>query len=257
MVLSPEPASVVEARNAVTEIAARSGAREEDVRLAVSEAVGNAVVHAFRGDTTGTIIVSARPERGRLLVTVRDDGIGMTPNPDSPGLGFGIALIGKLADDVRFSSSGEGTVISMCFNAPALPPGADEAATGKGGVKMASSGELRIEVEQDAGPRVADRRAGDRGGGSDQRRGPRARARGGRRRARARPHRGRVHGLERAAGAARQGRSSPSREFALVLHRGSPVLRLIELSEVQDRIPWFESETDAVAAVDPADGADG
>ena len=41
----------------------------------------------------------------------------MTPNPDSPGLGFGIALIGKLADDVRFTSSGEGTVISMCFNA--------------------------------------------------------------------------------------------------------------------------------------------
>ena len=55
----------------------------------------------------------------------------MTPNPDSPGLGFGIALIGKLADDVRFNSSGEGTVISMCFNAPALPPGAAEEQRGK------------------------------------------------------------------------------------------------------------------------------
>jgi len=131
MVLSPEPSSVVEARNAVTEIARRSGAREEDVRLAVSEAVGNAVIHAFRGRESGTIVVSARPERGRLLVTVSDDGIGMTPNPDGPGLGFGIALIGKLADDVRFSSSDEGTVISMSFDAAAIPPQAEEEQRGK------------------------------------------------------------------------------------------------------------------------------
>ena len=133
LVLSPEPASVVEARNAVTEVARRSGAREEDVRLAVSEAVGNAVIHAFRDDNTGTIMISARPERGRLLVTVSDDGIGMTPNPDSPGLGFGIALIGKLADDVRFNSSGEGTVISMCFNAAAASAGGRCTGTGKEG----------------------------------------------------------------------------------------------------------------------------
>jgi anti-sigma regulatory factor (Ser/Thr protein kinase) len=133
LVLSPEPASVVEARNAVTEVARRSGAREEDVRLAVSEAVGNAVVHAFRDENTGTITISARPELGRLLVTVSDDGIGMTPNPDSPGLGFGIALIGKLADDVRFTSSDEGTVISMCFNAAAVPSAADAQEQGKEG----------------------------------------------------------------------------------------------------------------------------
>ena len=126
LVLSPDPSSVVEARTAVAELARRSGAPEEDVRLAVSEAVGNAVVHAFRHCDTGTIIVSARPERGRLLVTVSDDGIGMTPNPDSPGLGFGIALIGKLADDVHFNSSGDGTVISMSFNAAAIAPQADE-----------------------------------------------------------------------------------------------------------------------------------
>jgi anti-sigma regulatory factor (Ser/Thr protein kinase) len=133
LVLPPEPESVVEARAAVADVARRLGAREEDVRLAVSEAVGNAVIHAFRDGGPGTITVHARFDAGRLLVTVSDDGIGMTPNPDSPGLGFGIALIGKLADDVRFSSSGEGTVISMCFNAAALSPTADAEEQGKEG----------------------------------------------------------------------------------------------------------------------------
>ena len=131
LVLPPEPESVVEARAAVADVARRLGAREEDVRLAVSEAVGNAVIHAFRDGGPGTITVHARFDADRLLVTVSDDGIGMTPNPDSPGLGFGIALIGKLADDVRFSSSDEGTVISMSFDAAAIPPQAEEEQRGK------------------------------------------------------------------------------------------------------------------------------
>ena len=131
LMLSAHRESVVEARNAVADFAGRRGLPEDDVRLAVSEAVGNAVVHAFRGRDEGTIIVRARAERDRLLITVSDDGIGLTPNPDSLGLGFGIALIGKLADDVRFNSSEDGTVISMSFNAAATVPQAEEQKQGK------------------------------------------------------------------------------------------------------------------------------
>ena len=50
------------------ELARRCGAPEDDVRIAVGDGVGNAVVHAFRGRDPGTITVRAWPERDRLLV---------------------------------------------------------------------------------------------------------------------------------------------------------------------------------------------
>jgi anti-sigma regulatory factor (Ser/Thr protein kinase) len=113
--LSSDAANVAVARHALAELARRVGAHVDDVKIAVSEAVGNAVVHAYRGGDAGTIRVTGRHRRGRLLVTVADDGIGMTPNPGNRGLRVGIPLITKLCDDVRFTSSDEGTVVSMSF----------------------------------------------------------------------------------------------------------------------------------------------
>jgi anti-sigma regulatory factor (Ser/Thr protein kinase) len=123
--LPSDSKSVGKARRAVAGLARRLGAVEADVAIAVSEAVGNAVVHAFREGRSGTIRVFARTDRGRFLVTVADDGIGMTPNPENAGLGFGIPLISKVCDDVRFSSSREGTKITMCFDVGTEPEGAD------------------------------------------------------------------------------------------------------------------------------------
>jgi anti-sigma regulatory factor (Ser/Thr protein kinase) len=121
--LPSDSKSVGRARRAVAELARRLGAEESDVTIAVSEAVGNAVVHAFREGRSGTIRVFARQDRGRFLVTVADDGIGMTPNPENAGLGFGIPLISKVCDDVRFSSSRGGTRVTMSFDIPAAAEG--------------------------------------------------------------------------------------------------------------------------------------
>jgi anti-sigma regulatory factor (Ser/Thr protein kinase) len=123
LTLPSDSKSVGRARHAIAAFARRFGAAESDVRIAVSEAVGNAVVHGFRQGRSGTITVHARQDRGRFLVTVADDGLGMTPNPENHGLGFGIPLITKVCDDVRFSSSAEGTVITMCFNPSSAPGG--------------------------------------------------------------------------------------------------------------------------------------
>jgi len=117
--LPSEPPSVGEARQAVTDLARQVGAPESDVGLAVSEAVGNAVVHAFRGRPPGTVRVTARGIDGVLTVTVSDDGVGMSPNIQSPGLGFGISLITKVALDVHFESSEGGTRVTMDFPAEA------------------------------------------------------------------------------------------------------------------------------------------
>jgi anti-sigma regulatory factor (Ser/Thr protein kinase) len=113
--LECQASSVATARHAVADLARRVGVAVDDVQIAVSEAVANAVVHAYRGIRPGRISVRARLERGRLLVTVADQGIGMTPNPGNPGLRVGIPLITKLCDDVRFTSSDKGTVVAMSF----------------------------------------------------------------------------------------------------------------------------------------------
>jgi anti-sigma regulatory factor (Ser/Thr protein kinase) len=116
--LSCEPSSVRIARNAVARLARDLRVSVDDVKIAVSEAVANAVIHAYRDGDPGEIRAGARHERGRLLVTVADDGIGMTPNPGNPGLRLGIPLITKLCADVRFTSSDDGTVVSMSFVTP-------------------------------------------------------------------------------------------------------------------------------------------
>ena len=113
--LASQPASIKIARDAVGELADQAGAVTKDVKLAVSEAVTNAVVHAFRGREPGTISVEARVSRGLLLVVVADDGLGMVPNPDSAGLGLGLSLITQLSRDVRFDSDSGGVTVSMSF----------------------------------------------------------------------------------------------------------------------------------------------
>ena len=113
--LPAKSGSVSRARHAVAAFAMESGANPDDVALAVSEAVSNAVIHAFRGRSAGTIDVSASSESDTLVVTVSDDGVGVSPNPDSPGLGLGLALIGSLTEGVELRRDGNGTTIVMRF----------------------------------------------------------------------------------------------------------------------------------------------
>jgi anti-sigma regulatory factor (Ser/Thr protein kinase) len=115
--LPPEPGSVVQARHAVRELARTVGSPEHEVALAVSEAVSNAVVHAFRHGREGSIQIRARRSGAELLVTVADDGVGMIPDLDSPGLGVGTSLISRLSDQATFESSDEGTTVTMRFKA--------------------------------------------------------------------------------------------------------------------------------------------
>lgn len=115
LALPSDSSSIKEARDAVAPLAEQVGAPVHDVKLAVSEAVSNAVVHAFRGRDAGSISIVASVDRDRLLVVVADDGTGMRPNLDSPGLGFGISLITALARDVRFDSTSQGLTVSMSF----------------------------------------------------------------------------------------------------------------------------------------------
>ena len=100
-------------RHAAVEFARGEGVPNpplEDLRLAISEAVTNAVIHAFRTqDRPGTITVTVDVTLNELVeAVVRDDGMGMSSRGDSPGLGLGLGLIGSVADAVEARSPADG-----------------------------------------------------------------------------------------------------------------------------------------------------
>ena len=119
--LPPEPRSVSDARFAVAALARSSGGPVQGVSLATSEAVGNCVLHAFRGRDDGRILVRAWVDGDALVVRVTDDGIGMVPHLDSPGLGLGGSLISQAASEATFESSEQGTTVTMRFDLPSAP----------------------------------------------------------------------------------------------------------------------------------------
>ena len=79
------------------------------VKLAVSEAATNVVVHAYAdASEPGLIHVEAVLAGGELRVSVTDSGPGLRPRDDAPGLGLGLAIIGELADKVELLQGGNG-----------------------------------------------------------------------------------------------------------------------------------------------------
>ena len=118
--VSATPEQIAVLRSEVTHYAQRAGVapgRLGDIRLAVSEAATNAVLHAYRDRDPGQIRVDARVlEDGCLRIVVEDDGFGPLPRPDSPGLGLGLPTIASVADAVELSAgSAAGAKLSMLF----------------------------------------------------------------------------------------------------------------------------------------------
>ena len=86
-----------------------------DVKLAVTEACTNVVVHAYPGGGGPMEIVAAILD-GRLAIAVRDEGRGMLPRADSPGLGLGLPLIATLAETLELGrSEDDRTEVRMTF----------------------------------------------------------------------------------------------------------------------------------------------
>lgn len=95
-----------------------------DLRTAVSEAVTNCIVHAYR-DTIGMITIQMRLYAdGRTVIKIRDRGCGIadveqameplftTGGDDRSGLGF--SVMESFTDRLRVSSKpGRGTVVTM------------------------------------------------------------------------------------------------------------------------------------------------
>ena len=99
--------------------------RMEDLKLAVSEAVNNAIDHGNQREAAKLVEVIFALDAEKLEVRIRDEGEGTDridfsrkiveeQNLDS-GMhrGFGMYLISALVDDYEISSSQHGTVMTL------------------------------------------------------------------------------------------------------------------------------------------------
>ena len=95
-----------------------------DVKTAVSEAVTNAIVHAYP-DTFGTVYIEVRlTDSGKAIIKIRDKGVGIadiaqameplytTSTDERAGLGF--AVMQSFMDSVKVRSAvGRGTTVTL------------------------------------------------------------------------------------------------------------------------------------------------
>ncbi|MGZ6578910.1 MAG: ATP-binding protein [Solirubrobacteraceae bacterium] len=132
--------SVPRAREAMSSLARSAGATDDQldsIRLAVSEAATNVVVHAY-DDDSGRIKLDAGLSSGELWVLIADDGLGMRPQVQSPGLGFGLSLISQVCDEFEIAKrSSGGLEVRMRF---ALGGGMDWAeGSGRSSIRFAET----------------------------------------------------------------------------------------------------------------------
>ena len=96
-----------------------------DLRTAVSEAVTNAIIHAYGNDRDAMITLRCEAEGKQLKVVVKDTGCGIedielarrpfyTSKPELERSGMGFAVMEAFMDRVEIESApGEGTAVTM------------------------------------------------------------------------------------------------------------------------------------------------
>jgi serine/threonine-protein kinase RsbW len=117
--------NVAAVRRDVARFALEQGFAEDrtaDVALAVSEALTNVVLHAYRARGADGEPGRMRTEAyingdGALVVVICDDGVGMVANPATPGLGLGVPIMRRVSDalDLDRVDGGAGARVRMRF----------------------------------------------------------------------------------------------------------------------------------------------
>jgi serine/threonine-protein kinase RsbW len=88
----------------------------DSIALCVTEAVTNAVIHAYGRERSGSVLMRAEIADRALRVLIRDSGDGMEPRRRSQGLGLGLPLMRQLTTTVAFvPMAAGGTEVTMDF----------------------------------------------------------------------------------------------------------------------------------------------
>lgn len=100
-----------------------------EIKTAVSEAVSNAIIHAYEDDTDGIVTVECLiDEEGKVVIIVSDSGIGIedvqmareplyTSKPGEERSGMGFTVMESFMDKLEVESEpGKGTRVTMIKN---------------------------------------------------------------------------------------------------------------------------------------------
>jgi anti-sigma regulatory factor (Ser/Thr protein kinase) len=105
--LAAEPASVTQARQAVKKHLREVSVSDAQLDLAglgVSEAVGNAVRHAYPDGAAGRVEVEVHTDPDHVHIHVRDWGCGSADDrAETAGAGWGIPLMQSLSQEFEIS----------------------------------------------------------------------------------------------------------------------------------------------------------
>jgi anti-sigma regulatory factor (Ser/Thr protein kinase) len=157
LTLPARPENVAIARQALAGMADAIGvdpALGADMKIAVTEACANAVMHAY-GDGGGPLELVMRTDGALLTVSVRDRGLGFKPLPagDEHGpLGFGLALIASLSDAFAITGGAGGTEVLMTFQLAGAPNGPVRPVDGQLEADLPEPPPNRIVLRVTAGP---------------------------------------------------------------------------------------------------------
>jgi serine/threonine-protein kinase RsbW len=110
-----------------------SAERVEDLKLAISEAVNNAIDHGNRREAGKLVAVVFEIDGEKLEIRISDEGAGLEKFDHSRHVvdeanleagqlrGFGMYLISELVDDLEVNSSHQGTMLTLRLYRRAQP----------------------------------------------------------------------------------------------------------------------------------------
>lgn len=96
-----------------------------DIKMAVSEAVTNAIIHGYQGKTSGIVSLRCSYEGKQIKIEIKDEGKGindieeaMTPlyttSLEEERAGLGFTVMQEMMDEVEVcSQTGVGTTVKM------------------------------------------------------------------------------------------------------------------------------------------------
>lgn len=94
----------------------------DDIAIATTEAVSNAIIHGNKSDVTKKVVIEIMEKPDRMIINVWDEGVGFDPHTiDDPLLpenllresGRGVFILKSLMDRVDYSFEKNGTVIIL------------------------------------------------------------------------------------------------------------------------------------------------
>lgn len=104
-------------------------ARMNGLMLSVTEATTNAIKHANKCDESKLVKINAKVEDGKVIISVKDEGIGFDPlkipDPTEPenllkDSGRGVYLMRFYMDDLKYNITPTGTETILVLNLDTL-----------------------------------------------------------------------------------------------------------------------------------------